>query len=80
LKKSFTPATHGKVDMYSLIIPIYKNEDSIPELLKAVEQLNSKLDGKLEAVFVIDGSPDHSYSLLIECLPQQSFSSQLVLR
>jgi len=65
--------------MYSLIIPIYKNEESIRELLKTIGKLNIKLDGKLEAVFVIDGSPDQSFTILNELLPQQKFASQLIL-
>jgi len=65
--------------MYSLIIPIYKNEESIRELLKTIGKLNIKLDGKLEAVFVIDGSPDQSFTILNELLPQQKFTSQLIL-
>jgi glycosyltransferase involved in cell wall biosynthesis len=63
--------------MYSLIIPIYKNEESIRELVKTIGKLNIKLDGKLEAVFVIDGSPDQSFTILNELLPQQKFASQL---
>ena len=65
--------------MYSLIIPIYKNEESIRELVKTIGKLNIKLDGKLEAVFVIDGSPDQSFTILNELLPQQKFASQLIL-
>jgi len=65
--------------MYSLIIPIYKNEESIRELVKTIGKLDIKLDGKLEAVFVIDGSPDQSFTILNELLPQQKFASQLIL-
>ena len=44
--------------MLSLIIPVYRNEGSIPELLAAVQGLHQQLAGALEVVFVIDGSPD----------------------
>lgn len=64
--------------MYSLIIPVYKNEGSIPELLDAVEWLNGNLDGKLEVVFVVDGSPDRSYEILREALPHRSFKGILI--
>ncbi|MEO8400827.1 MAG: glycosyltransferase family 2 protein [Gammaproteobacteria bacterium] len=65
--------------MYSLIIPVYKNEGSIPLLLAAINDINQKLDGQLEAVFVVDGSPDQSYALLKNSLPQASFRSKLLL-
>lgn len=65
--------------MLSLIIPVYKNEASIPGLLSVITDINNQLDGLFEAVFVVDGSPDRCYSLLRELLPKQSFRSQLVL-
>ncbi len=65
--------------MYSLIIPVYNNEGSIPELLATIDRLNTKLNKQLEAVFVVDGSPDFSYSVLQKSLPEQNFTSQLIL-
>ncbi|MBP1316181.1 MULTISPECIES: glycosyltransferase family 2 protein [Herbaspirillum] len=65
--------------MFSLIIPVYKNEKSIPELVKVVDSLNRQLDGKMEVVFVVDGSPDRSAELLQSLLPSQIFASQLIL-
>jgi glycosyltransferase involved in cell wall biosynthesis len=47
--------------------------------LAAVTQLHADLNGALEAVFVVDGSPDKSYALLHEQLPKCSFASQLLL-
>lgn len=65
--------------MLSLIIPVYRNEGSIPSLLAALSRLNEALDRQLEVVFVVDGSPDRCYELLRHALPQQSFRSQLIL-
>lgn len=65
--------------MYSLIVPVYRNEESIPDLLKVVESLNDTLEGKLETVFVIDGSPDRCAEILEDQLPLCGFKSQLVL-
>lgn len=65
--------------MLSLIVPVYGNEGSLPELLAAVTRLNDSLGGEFEAVFVIDASPDNCYMLLRKQLPQQAFRSQLVL-
>ena len=64
--------------MYSLIIPVYRNEGSIPDLLEVLDRLNDRLDGKLEAVFVVDGSPDRSHELLRRALPTRPFISQLL--
>jgi polyisoprenyl-phosphate glycosyltransferase len=65
--------------MYSLIVPVYRNQESLPDLLAALADINAALDGKLEAVFVVDGSPDRSYAVLREALPKAGFASQLLL-
>jgi polyisoprenyl-phosphate glycosyltransferase len=64
---------------YSLVIPVYKNQDSLVELLDVCAHLSSALGGMLEVVFVIDGSPDRCYEILKDRLPEASFPSQLVL-
>jgi glycosyltransferase involved in cell wall biosynthesis len=63
----------------SLVIPVYRNEESLPSLFKAVGDLNVELQGALEVVFVVDGSPDRCYEILCDRLPEQSFASQLIL-
>jgi len=65
--------------VYSLIVPVYKNQDSIGELVDTIAGLNHKLDGKLEAVFVVDGSPDQSADILQALLPKQAFPARLIL-
>lgn len=65
--------------MFSLIIPVYRNEGSIPSLVETLEELNSRMAGDLEAVLVVDGSPDRSLELLTEALPKAAFSSQLLI-
>ncbi len=65
--------------MISLVIPVYRNSENIPALLAAVEELNARLEGALEAVFVVDGSPDDSYLRLSAALPAARFRSQLLL-
>lgn len=64
--------------MNSLIIPVYRNEDSIPGLLLALSILCKTLDNALEVVFVVDGSPDQSHALLHQELPHMPFQSQLI--
>lgn len=63
---------------YSVIVPFYKNEASIPRLLQALTAMNLDLDQKMEAVFVIDGSPDQSYTLLRDALDKVDFPAQLL--
>ena len=65
--------------MISVVIPVYRNEGNIPELLAALAQLHGELAGDFEAVLVVDGSPDRSYALLREALPRQPFRAKLVL-
>jgi glycosyltransferase involved in cell wall biosynthesis len=62
----------------SLVIPVYKNAETIDALLEAITVLYARLDRSLEAVFVVDGSPDASYALLKAKLPQAGFPSQLI--
>jgi glycosyltransferase involved in cell wall biosynthesis len=64
---------------YSLIVPVYKNEGSIPRLVQVVSEINAQLKGLLEAVFVVDASPDESFARLREALATQDFSGQLLV-
>lgn len=63
---------------YSLIIPVYKNELSIPRLLEALTGLHLALSNELEVVFVVDGSPDSSYQMLYKALDNLPFQAQLL--
>jgi polyisoprenyl-phosphate glycosyltransferase len=65
--------------MYSLVIPVYKNEESLPSLLAVLVDMNNSMAGQLEVVIVVDGSPDNCYNILREKLPQMPFASQLLL-
>lgn len=63
---------------YSLIVPVYRNEETLEALLAALRGIAEELAGKLEVVFVVDGSPDRSYPILRERLPAAGFPAQLV--
>lgn len=65
--------------MLSLVIPVYRNEGSITELLETIARLAAQLGGDLQAVFVVDGSPDRCYERLLSELPRQSFRAKLLL-
>lgn len=62
----------------SLVVPVYGNEGSIDALLQAIARLRQGIEGDFEAVFVVDGSPDRSYSKLVDALPHAPFRSRLV--
>jgi glycosyltransferase involved in cell wall biosynthesis len=62
----------------SLVVPVYGNEDSIEALLAAIRGIAREVGCEFEAIFVVDGSPDRSYSLLCERLPDAGFRSQLI--
>src|SRR5262245_44633915 len=65
--------------MLSLIIPIYESEQGLSRLLAEVQKLGQALQPEpLEAVFVVDGSPDRSYEILAERLPALGLRAQLI--
>ncbi len=45
---------------HSLIVPVYKNAETVPALFAALERIARSLDSDLEVVLVVDGSPDAS--------------------
>lgn len=49
---------------YSVVIPIYNEEDTIPELYNRLENVFSKIGESYEIVFVNDGSRDNSMDVL----------------
>lgn len=64
---------------HSLVVPVYKNEGSLPDLMKACGELYAQLGGDLEVVLVVDGSPDSCFAWLEAHLAEQPFASQLLL-
>ena len=64
--------------MFTIVIPVYKNEGSISALLEKLEGMRARVNGPLEIVFVVDGSPDQSFERLRAKLPSCSFRSQVL--
>jgi glycosyltransferase involved in cell wall biosynthesis len=62
---------------YSVVVPVYRNEATLPELLRQLAEVGREF-GAFEAVFVVDGSPDNSYALLKLRLAEMPFPSQLL--
>lgn len=69
--------------MLSIVIPVYRNAESIPDLLAALSHVASAaqrdFNQATEVVFVVDGSPDNCHELLKQALPKVPFSSKLLL-
>jgi polyisoprenyl-phosphate glycosyltransferase len=66
------------VTSYSLVIPVYRNEETLPELLAVAARMHDQLGGALEVVFVIDGSPDRSLPMLLEALPGSRLNAKVL--
>jgi polyisoprenyl-phosphate glycosyltransferase len=49
---------------YSFVIPLYNEEDTLPELYRQLTDLFDALDGEAELILVDDGSRDRSLGLL----------------
>jgi glycosyltransferase involved in cell wall biosynthesis len=62
--------------MVSLVVPIYRSETNLPDLLRGLTRLAEQIE--FEAVFVVDGSPDRCAEILEAALADQPFSSQLI--
>jgi glycosyltransferase involved in cell wall biosynthesis len=76
---SVRPSASSENVRYSIVVPVYRNEETLPALLERLDALAAGLDGPLETVFVVDGSPDASFALLREELRKQhAFSAQLI--
>jgi polyisoprenyl-phosphate glycosyltransferase len=62
----------------SLVIPVYRNAASIPELVQTVARIAGEFNGDLETIFVVDGSPDESRALLLEALRPTPLRARVV--
>ena len=51
---------------YSVVIPVFNEEQTIPELSQRLDAVISGVGGSWEVIFVNDGSTDRSFDLLVE--------------
>jgi polyisoprenyl-phosphate glycosyltransferase len=76
----YAPSFPCKVpELLTLVVPVFRNEDSIAELITVVQNLSDELSGALEAIFVIDGSPDRCAEILRRELPLRPMRTKLVV-
>jgi dolichol-phosphate mannosyltransferase len=50
---------------FSIVIPVYNEEESLPELVRRLGLLIEQLDGPAEVILVDDGSSDRSYEAMV---------------
>jgi len=50
---------------YSLVVPVYNEGETLPELLRRLALLLEQMDGESEVILVDDGSSDRSYELML---------------
>jgi polyisoprenyl-phosphate glycosyltransferase len=52
--------------VYSIVIPVYNEEESLPELYLQLTALIDRLDGEAEVLLIDDGSSDDSCSIMVK--------------
>jgi glycosyltransferase involved in cell wall biosynthesis len=79
MKKSEIEIPKNKVDYdFSIVIAVYKNAESLTNLFHELEETLSKITGRCQVVFVVDGSPDNSRNLIISLLPMSNADVEVV--
>jgi dolichol-phosphate mannosyltransferase len=51
---------------YSIVIPIFNEEDILPELWRQLEETLAQIAGNKEVIFIDDGSSDRSFAIMLE--------------
>jgi polyisoprenyl-phosphate glycosyltransferase len=62
----------------SLVVPVYANQNTIDALVAAAERIEDRTEGGLEAIFVVDGSPDDSLERLREAVRESRLQARIV--
>lgn len=55
---------------YSFIVPIYNEEETIPELYRRISAVMDRMDDAVELLLINDGSQDHSLQIIREIYEQ----------
>jgi polyisoprenyl-phosphate glycosyltransferase len=51
---------------YSIVVPVYDEQEALPELYEGLSWLLERLDGDAEVILVDDGSRDDSHALMLD--------------
>jgi len=52
--------------MYSIVIPVYNSEETLPDLIRRIRMVFRELTGDYEVILVDDCSPDNSWAVMKE--------------
>jgi dolichol-phosphate mannosyltransferase len=55
-----------EVPDYSIVLPVYDEQETLPALYERLTRLLERLDGSAEVILVDDGSRDDSYALMLD--------------
>ena len=66
--------------MFSIVIPVFNEEESLPELYKRIETVAQSIDKPYEIVFVNDGSSDHSQVVIDALVKEHEHIQSIVFR
>lgn len=64
--------------MLSIIVPVYGSERNVHRLVQELDRIARLCPLRIEAILVVDGSPDRSLELLRAALPPATFTATLV--
>ena len=67
-----------KAPLISVVVPLYNEEDSLPELFEAIQKVSKDMGTPFEVIFVDDGSTDGSFRVLREI--HRKFANVKVIR
>jgi glycosyltransferase involved in cell wall biosynthesis len=59
-------ASSSDTPTYSFILPVFNEEETLPELRSRMAALLDQLDGSAEILLIDDGSRDRSYALMLD--------------
>ncbi len=60
------PPAIRKTRTVSVVVPLYNEEESLPELFGAIQKVSGEMKAPFEVIFVDDGSTDGSFKVLQE--------------
>ena len=58
--------------MISIIVPVFNEEGSLPELYRRITAVMKQLDLSFEMIFVDDGSTDRSFEIILEMIEKDN--------
>ena len=65
-KSTAAPTSLRPAPFVSLVIPVYNEEEVLPQLLDRLTEVGKKLTGGWEALFIDDGSRDGTARIVTE--------------